>query len=140
MKKLKKKAQKTGDFSKLNAFVQGVTPLITIKPGKNVSHIYPNIGYFLSMSVPGSLEHQFFNLARSGWCEPKGGCYDMETGEEKDYRRKTLQTVGRDKDLGENQLKQWKTLQPKLTGVFQEVAQYTIANIKHQQRIVPAER
>jgi len=138
--KLKKKAQKTGDFSELKAFIRGVTPLITIKPGKNVSHIYPNIGYFLSMSVPGSLEHQFFNLARSGWCEPKGGCYGLETGEKPDYRSKTLQTVGRDKDLSENQLIQWKALRPKLKGVFREVARYTIENIKQQQRIVPAER
>jgi hypothetical protein len=138
--KLKKKAQKTGDFSELKAFIRGVTPLITIKPGKNVSHISPNIGYFLSMSVPGSLEHQFFNLARSGWCEPKSGCYGMETGEEQDYRSKALQTVGRDKDLSENQLMQWKALRPKLKGVFREVARYTIENIKQQQRIIPAER
>lgn len=138
--KLKKKAQKTGDFSELDAFIQGVTPLITIKSGRNVSYIYPNIGYFLSMSVPGSLEHQFFNLARSGWCEPKGGCYGMETGGEPGYRSKTPQTAGRDKDLSKNQLMQWKALQPKLSGVFREVARYTIENIKQQQRIVPAER
>ncbi|MGD2086106.1 MAG: hypothetical protein PVH61_07985 [Candidatus Aminicenantes bacterium] len=138
--KLKKKAQKTGDFTEINAFRRGVAPLITIKTGTNVSNIYPNIGYFLSMSVPGSLEYQFFNLARSGWCEPKGGCYGMETGEEPDYRKKAIQTVGRDKDISEDQLMHWKELQPKLSGVFQEVAQYTIENIKQQQRIVPAER
>ena len=94
------------------------------------------------MSVPGSLEHRFFSLARSGWCEPKSGCYGMEPGIERDYRSKALQTqtVGRDKDITENQLMQWKTLQPKLTGVFQEVARYTIENIKQQQRIVPSER
>ena len=28
--KLKKKAQKTGDFSELNAFIKGVTPLISV--------------------------------------------------------------------------------------------------------------
>jgi hypothetical protein len=138
--KLKKKAQQTGDLTEINVFIQGVAPLITIKTGKNVGHIYPNIGYFLSMSVPGSLEHQFFNLARSGWCEPKSGCYDMETGTAPDYRKKALQTVGRDKYISEDQLMQWKALQPKLSGVFQEVAQYTIENIKQQQRIIPAER
>jgi len=138
--KLMKKAQKTGDFTEINAFIRGVAPLIKIKASKNFSSIYPNIGYFLSMSVPGSLEHQFFSLARSGWCEPKSGCYGMETGSEPGYRKKALQTVGRDKDISGDQLMQWKALQPKLSGVFQEVAQYTIENIKQQQRIVPAER
>lgn len=138
--KLKKKAQKTGDLAELNAFIQGITPLITIRTSKNVSSIYPNIGYFLSMSIPGSLEHRFFSLARSGWCEPKIGCYGMETVSARDYRGKALQTVGRDKDISGDQLMQWKALQPKLRGVFHEVAQYTIKNIKQQQRIVPAER
>lgn len=138
--KLMEKAPKTGDFTEINAFIRGVAPLITIKASKNISSIYPNIGYFLSMSVPGSLEHQFFKLARSGWCEPKIGCYGMETGSEPDYRNKALQTVRRDKDISEDQLMQWKALQPKLRGVFQDVAQYTIENIKQQQRIVPAER
>jgi hypothetical protein len=138
--KLMKKAQKTGDFTEINAFIRGVAPLITIKASKNISSIYPNIGYFLSMSVPGSLEHQFFKLARSGWCEPKIGCYGMETGSEPGYWNKALQTVKRDKDISENQLMKWKVLQPKLSGVFQEVAQYTIENIKQQQRIIPAER
>lgn len=138
--RLKKKAQKTGDFTEINAFMQGLTPLITIKSSKNVSFIYPNVGYFLSLSIPGSLEHQFFSLARSGWCEPKSGCYDMETVTARDYRKKALQTVGRDKDISEGQLVQWKALQPKLSGVFREVARYTIENIKQQQRIIPAER
>jgi hypothetical protein len=138
--KLMKTAQKTGDFTEINAFIRGVAPLITIKAGKDIISIYPNIGYFLSMSVPGSLEHQFFSLARSGWCEPKIGCYGMETGIEPDYRKKALQTVGRDKDISGDQLIQWKALQPKLNGVFQQVAQYTIENIKQQQRIIPAER
>ena len=138
--KLNKKAQKTGDFAELDAFIQGITPLITIRTSKNVSTIYPNIGYFLSMSVPGSLEHRFFSLARSGWCEPKVGCYDMLTGSEPDYGSKAMQTVSKDKFISQDQLMQWKTLQPKLKGVFQEVAQYTIENIKQQQRIVPAER
>lgn len=138
--KLMKKAQKTGDFTEINAFIRGVAPLITIKASKNISSIYPNIGYFLSMSVPGSLEHQFFKLARSGWCEPKIGCYGMETGSEPDYRNKALQTVRRDKDINKDQLMQWEVLQPKLSGVFQEVAQYTIENIKQQQRIIPGER
>jgi hypothetical protein len=137
---LMKTAQKTGDFTEINAFVRGVAPLITIKASKNIISISPNIGYFLSMSAPGSLEHQFFNLARSGWCEPKIGCYDIETGIERDYRKKALQTAGRDKDISGDQLVQWETLQPKLSGVFQEVARYTIENIKQQQRIVPAER
>ena len=138
--KLMKKAYNTGDFREIDAFMRGVAPLITITTGKNVSSIYPNIGYFLSMSVPDSLEHQFFNLARSGWCEPQVGCYGMETGSEPDYRKKAIQTISRDKDISEDQLMQWKALQPKLSGVFQEVAHYTIENIKQQQRIVPAER
>jgi hypothetical protein len=138
--KLMKKAHNTGDFREIDAFMRGVAPLITITTGKNVSSIYPNIGYFLSMSVPDSVEHQFFNLARSGWCEPQVGCCGMETGGEPDYRSKTLQTAGRDKDISGDQLMQWKALQPKLTGVFQEVAQYTIENIKQQQRVIPAER
>jgi hypothetical protein len=137
---LKKKAQETGDFTAVNAFMQGLTPLITIKRSKNVSFIYPNVGYFFSLSMPGSLEYQFFSLARSGWCEPKSGCYDMETVTALDYRKKAPQTFGRDKDISEDQLVQWKALQPKLRGVFQEVAQFTIENIKQQQRIIPAER
>jgi len=136
---LMKKAQETGDFTGIDAFMRGVAPLITIKAGKNISAIYPNIGYFLSMSVPGSLEHRFFSLARSGWCEPKVGCYGIETGIEPDQRGKALQTVSRDKDISGDQLIQWQALQPKLAGVFQEVARYTIENIK-QQRVVPAER
>lgn len=137
---LKKEAQKTGDFTKVNAFIRGVTPLIAIKPGKKASSFYPNIGYFLSMSVPGSLEYQFFSLARSGWCEPKSGCYGMETVSEADYGKKALQRVGRDKYISQDQLMQWKALQPRLSGVFQEVARHTIENIKQQQRIVPSER
>jgi len=135
--KLMKEAQKTGDFTGLDAFMGGVAPLITIKTSKNVSYIYPNIGYFLSMSVPGSVEHRFFSLARSGWCEPKVGCYGMETAIEPGYRKSALQTAGKDKDISNDQLMQWKALQPKLSGVFQEVAQYTIENIKQQQRVVP---
>ncbi len=135
--KLMKEAQKTGDFTELDAFMGGVAPLITIKTSKNVSYIYPNIGYFLSMSVPGSIEHRFFSLARSGWCESKVGCYGMETAIELGYRKSALQTAGKDKDISNDQLMQWKALQPKLSGVFQEVAQYTIENIKQQQRVGP---
>jgi len=138
--RLMKKARETGDFTEINAFTRGVAPLITIKTSKNVSSIFPNIGYFLSMSVPGSLEYQFFSLARSGWCEPKIGCHEMKTVTAQDYREKALQTVGRDKDISGDQLVQWQALQPKLSGVFQDVARYTIENIKHQQRIVPTER
>jgi hypothetical protein len=140
LEKLKKEAQKTGDFKEINAFIRGVAPLITIKTSKNVNYIYPNIGYFLSMSVPGSLEYQFFNLARSGWCDPKVGCYSMETGSERGYGKKALQKISRDKDITQDQLMQWKALQPKLSGVFRGVAQYTIENIKQQQRIVPASK
>jgi hypothetical protein len=138
--RLMKEAQKTGDFAELDAFMGGVAPLITIKTSKNVSSIYPNIGYFLSMSAPGSVEHRFFSLARSGWCEPKVGCSGMETAIEPDYRKNALQTASKDKDISDDQLMQWKALQPKLSGVFQEVAQYTIENIKQQQRVVPVER
>ncbi|UCH95953.1 MAG: hypothetical protein JSV88_03660 [Candidatus Aminicenantes bacterium] len=142
---LQKEAKKTGDLKKIDAFVQGVTPLITIKSSKDVSHIYPNIGYFLSKSIPGSVEHQFFSLARSGWCEPEGRCYDMERPIESHSRdlrsRMELEkkAAGK-KDMGENQLTQWKMLYPQLSGIFRDVAQHTIENLKQQQRILPAER
>jgi hypothetical protein len=137
---LRKKAETTGDYTGLNAFILGVSPLITIKTDKEAHSISPNIAYFLSMSAPGSAEYQFFNLARSGWCEPKVGCFDMEKSKERNLSKKAAQAVSRDKDESMDQLRQWKYLQPRLMGVFHEVAQFTIENIQKQQRSVPAEK
>lgn len=138
--KVRNEAQKTGDLKKIDTFVQGLAPLITIKSSKNVSYIYPNIGYFLSMSAPGSMEYKFFYLARAGWCEPASGCYDME--KEKLNRIIFGKTAAREKDdksTSESQLSQWEALYPHLNGIFRKVARYTIENIK-QQQLIPAER
>ena len=131
--KLKQEAAETGNLKKVEEFVQGVAPLITIKSSKDADYIHPNIGYFLSRSIPGSLEYHFFNLARSGWCQPQGECYNLVKKEGLVSKVKTEQTAAVTNEGGENQLMQWETLYPQLSGVYREIASRTIENLKQQQ-------
>ena len=71
----RKEAVKTGDSSKLEAVAREMAPMVTVLWDEKAIYIYPNMGYFLSKSVPGSIEYRFFALACTGWCDSDGLCY-----------------------------------------------------------------
>lgn len=117
---LRKEAKKTNDPKKIDSYVKGLKPLLSVKTVDDKPHIFPNVDWFFSRSAPRSLEYQFFSLARSGWCDISGFCYKFK-------KKRANETAVK------SQLVQWQTLQPRLTGVFKEVATNTITRLRKSQ-------
>jgi hypothetical protein len=78
------------------------------------------VDWFFYRSTPRSIEYKFFYLARSGWCDTGGFCYKFKE-------------KGTDKTAVKSQLARWQTLQPRLTGVFKEIAANTITRLNQSQ-------
>ncbi|MCP4158004.1 MAG: hypothetical protein GY757_60410, partial [bacterium] len=89
-------------------------------------YVSPDIKWFLSQSKPGSVEHKFFVLASRGWCDNIGACYG---GAGKrvfpDWIKRGSGKTAIDKKLAAKLLVQWKALQPRLDGVFRDIAKNT---------------
>jgi hypothetical protein len=146
-KRLRKEAVKTGDFKPMENLVRGAaaTPMVTLVKGEETVYVYPNMGYFLSKSIPGSNEYRFFSLAAAGWCDTGGVCYSYGPGQagigpksflkERDTREKKIEPAGqRDKIIGprerKKRLAKWETLYPGLKGIYSEIAFHTINHLR----------
>jgi len=137
LKKINKESSSPSNAAKaakIDAFIKGIAPLITVSTTQEEINVYPNIDYFLSKSKPGSVEYKFFSLARYGWCKAAVGCYGL------DKRRSSLEPIKIEKAAGKGnraagtQLNQWKNLYPRLNGIFQEVATSTISHLEKKAR------
>lgn len=117
---LRKEAKKTNDPKKVDSYVKGLEPLLSVKIVDDKPYIFPNVDWFFSRSTPRSIEYKFFYLARSGWCDISGFCYKFKE-------------KGTDKTAVKSQLVRWQTLQPRLTGVFKEIAANTITRLNQSQ-------
>jgi hypothetical protein len=117
---LRKEAKKTNDPKKVDSYVKGLKPLLSVKIVDDKPYIFPNVDWFFSRSDPRSVEYQFFSLARSGWCDISGFCYQFK-------KKRT------DKTVVKSQLVQWQTLQPRLTGVYKEISANTITRLRQSQ-------
>ncbi len=106
-----KSAAESFAFGKKNNYNRRFEPLITVITGRDGTHLLPDIDYFLSKSEPGSIYYQFFNLARSGWCDP-GGLRHGAAGN----------------------IRQWEELYPRLSGIFREIAAQTLKHLKQRRR------
>lgn len=146
-KRLRKEAVKTGDFKPVENLVRGAaaTPMVTLVKGEETVYVYPNMGYFLSKSIPGSNQYRFFSLAAAGWCDAGGVCYSCGPGQagiglksslkERDTREKKMEPAGqRDKMIDSREKKKrlakWETLYPELKGIYREIAFHTINHLK----------
>lgn len=138
---LRAQATKTGNFQPINSYIKRMSPAVTAEISPHSSHIYPNISYFLSRSEPGSPEHRFFTLARQGFCDDLGTCYNFDSLPHLSISQKTLEQKENFSSQDERQerdernernerLKQWKNLYPHLTGVFKEVAVKTMKRLE----------
>jgi hypothetical protein len=141
----RKEAAKTGDSSKLEAFVREMAPMVTVLRDEKAIYVYPNMGYFLSKSVPGSIEYRFFALACTGWCDTDGLCYRVGRTvrgavPESFFEGKSIneievvdaekQTQKIDQEGRKKRLSQWEALYPGLKGIYKEIASSTITHLK----------
>ncbi|MCX6581695.1 MAG: hypothetical protein NT166_16110 [Candidatus Aminicenantes bacterium] len=110
---LNKEATASRDFNKMNAYIDGLKPLIKVKVEANAVYIFPDVQWFLSKSDPASAEYRFFSLARSGWCVAGDLCTTGKPG------RPEAQKL----------LAQWQELEPQLTGIFKQIAARTISHL-----------
>lgn len=134
---VQKEAKKTGNYSRVDSYVSGLSPLITVKTVGDTPHIAPNINWFLSRSHPQTVEHRFFALARFGWCDTTGFCYDLQ-GKLRRYKRNLRKEGEKDgvgaADSSRALLSEWQELRPGLKGIFKKVAHQTIVNLEKTQK------
>jgi hypothetical protein len=125
-------AYKTGKLNEIDSYVKGLEPMITVKVIDDKTYISPNVEWFFSKSTPQSIEYQFFSLARSGWCDNTGLCYEGIKGVRHQLIRKTRQKgkVSESEDTVRRLLVKWKALHPQLSGIFKEVSTNTITHLK----------
>ncbi len=125
-------AVKTGNLNEIDSYVNGLKPMITVKMVDDKANISPNVEWFFSRSAPQSTEYQFFSLARSGWCDNSGLCYEGAKGVRRQVKRKTSLKgkVSESEDATRRLLVKWKTLHPQLSGIFKEVSSNTITHLK----------
>jgi hypothetical protein len=92
-------------------------PLVRLVTSSDRTYAFPDMNYLFSRSAPGSVEHRFFNLTRSGWCDSNGLCYSSNGN-----------VVGWNAGKPEKEilLKQWRDLLPQLEGPYKVVADSTI--------------
>lgn len=109
-------ALEMGDINQLEGYTQGIEPLISVRVVGEETFISPNIEWFYSKSAPSTLENRFFALARTGWCDTARNCFGAAR-----------------RGAGNNLLQRWRRLQPQLTGIFKDVADQTITQLKVQQ-------
>lgn len=132
---VQKEAKKTGNYSLVDAYVSGLSPLITVKTVGDTPHIAPNIRWFLSRSDPRTMEYRFFALARFGWCDTADLCYDLKKGTPRLMAVKRAEEKEQEEaDDPRGLLSQWQELQPGLKGIFKKVAHRTIVNLEKKQR------
>lgn len=131
---VRKEAERTGNYNRVDSYITGLSPLITVTTVGNTPRIVPNIDWFFSMSDPRTVEYRFFALARSGWCDLAGLCYEQLRVIGRTDR--SLKAGGRlsDADSEKVLLEQWQKLNPQLDGVFKQVADQTITNLQKSQR------
>ncbi len=110
---LNKEAAVSQDFNKMNSYVDELKPLIKVTVEADTVYIFPDVEWFFSRSDPGSLEYRFFSLARSGWCVTNDLC--------------TAGKIGRPE--AQKLLPQWQELEPQLTGIFKQIAAWTISHL-----------
>ncbi len=111
---LDKETAASRDDSRMNTYTEGAKPLLKVTVVADKVKIFPDIQWFLSRSTPGTLEHRFFSLARSGgWCLSGNLC-----------------TMGKlDPSETKKLLAQWQELEPQLTGIFKQIAGWTISHL-----------
>lgn len=115
--------------------------MIRVKMVGGAAYIMPNVEWFFSRSAPQSIEYQFFSLARSGWCDTSGLCYEGVKGVHRQLmlNRKTqiqIREKGRlseSEDATRSLLVEWQALHPQLSGIFKEIADNTITHLKTSQ-------
>ncbi|HLP46511.1 MAG TPA: hypothetical protein VK469_11210, partial [Candidatus Kapabacteria bacterium] len=113
---LRKEAVKNRDLKKSDSYINGLKPLMTMKVVADNAYIMPDLEWFFSRSQPGTVEYSFFSLARSGWCVAAGSC-----------------TIGKiDRPEAQKLRIRWQTLEPQLTGIFKQIADYTIEHLDSQ--------
>lgn len=137
----RQQAQKSRESRQIQTYQRRAGPFLNIVVVQDGHTISPNINYFQQRSKPGSVEYQFYALARLGWYY-KGNWYDG--GEDVTQTVRSIQTLGKtgiaDKDdtregsIGDKSsikklLKRWEKLQPYLKGIFREIADQTIEHL-----------
>jgi len=134
---VREEAKKTGNYSRVDSYVSGLGPLITVKTVGDTPYIAPNINWFLSRSDPRTVEHRFFALARFGWCDTAGFCYDLQ-GKLRLHKRNLRKSDEKDRvgeaDSSRVLLSEWQELHPGLKGIFKKVAHQTIVNLEKTQK------
>ncbi len=129
---LRTEASDSGDFKKIDFYIQRLKPAIDAVSVGNVNFILPALNYFQKMSSPGSAEFEFFRLARSGWCDRMGLCKG-EHGLPAWNEPESGLTGKEKKDVKAGLLKEWQKLQPRLNGIFLDIAHSTIAHLSQDQ-------
>jgi len=133
---VRKQAVKTNNLNEIDLYVNGLRPMITVKMVEGAANITPNVEWFFSKSSPQSIEHQFFSLARSGWCDTSGLCYEGVKGVRRQLKlNKKAQTrekgkLSESEDATRSLLVEWQALHPQLSGIFKEIADNTITHLK----------
>jgi hypothetical protein len=107
-------------FNKKQDALARYKPLANVVRRQGNIYVIPDVRYLLSRSEPGSVEHRFFKLALSGWCDNQGVC----------YRGESVITDFGSTAAKKSLLSRWQNLYPHLTGVFKEIAELTIAHLK----------
>ena len=136
---VRKEAVKTNSLNEIDSYVKGLRPMIRVKMVGRAANITPNVEWFFSRSAPHSIEHQFFALARSGWCDTSGLCYEGVKGVRRQLKLKKKVYAREKGKLSESEdatrslLVEWQALHPQLSGIFKEIANNTITHLKTSQ-------
>lgn len=115
----KRQASKRLSYAQPDVLAQ-YRPLVQVVQQASGDVVLPDVSYLLSRSQPGTIEYDFFNLARAGWCTPDGVCIQG---------RNLIASFGKSIDK-KTLLTRWETIYPSLTGTFKQIAEATMERMK----------
>lgn len=128
------------------AIARNAAPAFKAIRGHSGVSLYLNMDYFQSRSKPGSVDFQFFSLARAGWSSD-GGAWSQGTRLSESASLAPVGSVGKkgNRQEGKNetglspgarqrQLQQWNALLPQLPPEYRQLASTTIKYLENSNR------
>ncbi len=140
LSEMQRQAHQKQDYSQIQNYQRRAGPFLNVVVQRGTNYVSPNITYFQQRSKPGSIEYRFYELARFGWYY-HGTWYERggnlaQTLRYLDTRKESEKvdpTDAKASKMGQQPgypdkrlLGKWKKLQPRLSGIFREIADQTI--------------
>lgn len=122
------------------AIARSAPPVFRVSRDKRGISLSLNMDYFLSRSIPGSVDFQFYSLARAGWSGDGGTWSQGQRLSEsasigpaggKSLRQSKNET-GLSRGAKQRQLQQWNVLLPKLPPEYRQIAENTVKYLERK--------